>query len=108
MCFLVGNDFLPHLPSIEIMEGGMDILINVYKEVCQEYGHLTEEIGADIKFNKKTLEMFMKRISTHEKKLFENKLKKKDKFFPDELLEKNASRVEDEDELPLIEESLES
>ena len=97
MCFLVGNDFLPHLPSIEIMEGGMDILINVYKEVCQEYGHLTEEIGADIKFNKKTLEMFMKRISTHEKQLFENKLKKKDKFFPDELLEKNASRVEDEE-----------
>jgi 5'-3' exoribonuclease 1 len=97
MCFLVGNDFLPHLPSIEIMEGGMEVLVDVYKDVCKQYGHLTEKNeSGDIILNKKNLGIFVGTISMHEQILFENKLKKKDKFFPDEMLEKHATRVVDD------------
>ena len=32
MTFLVGNDFLPHLPSLDISEGAFDRLFAVYRE----------------------------------------------------------------------------
>jgi len=32
ICFLLGNDFLPHFPSLDIYKGGLDIIIDAYIE----------------------------------------------------------------------------
>ena len=38
MCFFVGNDFLPHLPSLEIREHAIDRLVKLYKEAVYKTG----------------------------------------------------------------------
>lgn len=90
MCFMVGNDFLPHVPSLEIIEGGIDQMIDVYKNVCEHYGHLTNNVEDNIIFRHKSLKVFFGAISKYDKGILEEKLLHKDTFFKDEILENNA------------------
>lgn len=32
LCYLIGNDFLPHLPSLDVREGAIDTLVRLYQE----------------------------------------------------------------------------
>eukprot|EP01033_Poteriospumella_lacustris_P000925 gene925-667_t len=36
LTFLVGNDFLPHLPTLDISEHAFDVLINAYRQLYEE------------------------------------------------------------------------
>ena len=52
-CFLVGNDFLPHLPFGEIGEGGLNKLFECYKLLMKakgEEGHFLSSMNGNINY----------------------------------------------------------
>jgi 5'-3' exonuclease len=87
MCFTVGNDFLPHIPGLEIIEGSIEFMFDVYKNVGEEFGHITRTGSKGIRFCRKALTAFLGTISQYEKGVLENKLSHKDRYFPNPLLE---------------------
>lgn len=92
LCFLLGNDFLPHIPGVEIIEGGIDTILSVYRDVCNFNGHITSlSPDGNIYFNKIPLKRFFEIISTYEKPVLEHKLKNKKIYFEDKLLESCAT-----------------
>lgn len=92
MCFLVGNDFLPHIPSVEIIEDGIEMMIDVYKGVGKVSGHLTEtkDDGA-VLFRSESLRLFLDTIGKLERGNIEAKLGNRKSFFPDPLMMRHAS-----------------
>lgn len=91
LSFMAGNDFLPHIPSIEILESGIEIIISIYRDIGREYGHLIESTKDNFIFNKDVLKIFFDVISEYEKPILEKKLKNKRIYFQDEILEKCAT-----------------
>ena len=56
MCFFVGNDFLPHLPSLDIRENGIDTLIAIWRDnIPAMGGYLTQD--GHVEFRKAQLIM---------------------------------------------------
>ena len=48
LCFFVGNDFLPHLPSLDIRVGALDFLFNVYKRILPTLGDYITNHGGEV------------------------------------------------------------
>lgn len=49
MCFFVGNDFLPHLPSLDIREDGIDTLIAIWRDnIPLMGGYVTKDGQVDL------------------------------------------------------------
>lgn len=77
MCFFVGNDFLPHLPSLEIREGAVDRLVELYKKcVYKTRGYLTD--SGDVNLDR--VQLIMTDLGNAEDQIFKNRQRREQQF----------------------------
>jgi 5'-3' exoribonuclease 1 len=80
MTFLVGNDFLPHMPTLDIGDGAFDLLFNTYKEQRKSW-----EKGQYLTYQGQIsdparLERFLAVIGSAETEIFERKEENEAKY----------------------------
>ena len=52
LCFFVGNDFIPNLPSLKIREGAIDALLFIYKNEIINFDYYITEGNGKINLNR--------------------------------------------------------
>lgn len=63
MCFFVGNDFLPHLPSLSVRDNGIDILVGCWKLIVPR---VNDYLTCDGKLNLEAVEHLLGALSHKE------------------------------------------
>lgn len=93
LLFFVGNDFLPHLPTLDIREGAIDYIIEVYKTDLAQVGYLTSGAG-DVEFTR--VKQMLSRIGTKEDEVFqERKVKETQSLARDQEHRKRAAEAKE-------------
>ncbi|CRK40680.1 hypothetical protein BN1708_016823 [Verticillium longisporum] len=89
MCCFVGNDFLPHLPALEIRENGIDALTTIWKENLPRMGgYVTKDGHIDLK----RVQLIMDGLAKQEDAIFRRRKEQEDRR------EANAKRRKLQDE----------
>ena len=68
MCFFVGNDFIPHIPSLDIRDGALDFLMESYKSILPSLGDYLTSPGGTV--NLKQVDIILARVSEVEGDVF--------------------------------------
>lgn len=77
MCFFVGNDFLPHLPSLEIREGAVDRLVDLYKKCVYRTGGYLTDSG---EVNLERVQLILTDLGNVEDQIFKERQRKEQQF----------------------------
>jgi 5'-3' exonuclease len=77
ICYLLGNDFLPHFPSINIKHDGLNIIIDSYIDVFLQLGEsLIQIVDSKVKVNNNFLLMLLENLGEKETVYFSEILPK--------------------------------
>jgi 5'-3' exonuclease len=82
ICFMLGNDFLPHFPAVNIRTNGIEKLLDAYKSAIGPTENLTD--GATIYWQ--NFRKFVSYLAAKEEQFMKNEIKLRDKrerfFYP--------------------------
>lgn len=89
LCYFLGNDFIPHIPSISIRNDGIDLLFDAYLysyERCGEKIITVNKSNKNISYSKTGFKLFLEFLSEMERSYFKkNKHKNNFKSAPSNL-----------------------
>tara|TARA_Y100001935_G_scaffold145155_3_gene119949 strand:- start:2130 stop:3773 length:1644 start_codon:yes stop_codon:yes gene_type:complete len=76
LCFLLGNDFLPHFPALNIRTTGIDRLLSAYRKVI---GTTNENLVNGTKIVWKNVRKLIMELAAHEEKMIQEEYTIRDK-----------------------------
>lgn len=99
VCFLLGNDFLPHLPSIDISNKGLENILQAYSYTLVSFGGMTciKVKNKKVTINQEFMKSLISMMSSQEELyLIENfsKKKRRMRYGGDDAYEKEMFRIE--------------
>lgn len=77
ICFLLGNDFLPHFPALNIRHNGFTILLELYKKL---FGNNDKTIIDKNKIIMENLKLFIKELALNENKFIKEQYNIREKI----------------------------
>jgi len=105
LCFFLGNDFMPHFPSVNIRTGGVDKMLNAYKATI---GGTNENLTDGKKIYWKNVRKLVEFLASNEEEFIKNEAKLRDRRgkynLPDETADDKFKKF---DAIPTYERSLE-
>jgi len=105
LCFFLGNDFMPHFPALNIRTGGIDKLINAYKNTI---GKSSQNITDGTKIYWKNLHKIISFLESSEQQYIidDDKLrnKREKRFYP---INTNEQKITKFDAIPSYERNME-
>lgn len=78
LSFFVGNDFLPHLPLLEIREGAIERLVGIYKRLLPSLGGYISENGGQLNLSR--VDVLLSDLGVVEDSIFKQRKSKEDYF----------------------------
>ncbi|PLN78154.1 XRN 5'-3' exonuclease N-terminus-domain-containing protein [Aspergillus taichungensis] len=94
MCFFVGNDFLPHLPSLDIRENGIDTLIAIWRDNLPLMdGYVTE----DGHVNFQRVQLILQGLAKQEDAIFRRRRQAEERRAANEKRRKDEEKARNEE-----------